>query len=307
MHLTWQQGMTFDGQTARFDGDVQARTATQLAMAPMMEATLRPRIDFAAPASEDQPEITRLFLDGGVYLKNSALDERGEQLSLDQMNVPNLTVDQVMGKLQSQGPGWVSTVRRQNVPGGAPALPAAPQNAGGPPADNQPLTSIHVAFDGGIQGDLDKHTIQFRQGVRTTYSPARDFTEMVVARMGQPLDQIGPRAVLMTSHTLTLTQMGLPHQSQWFEMMASGNVKVEGSPFTALATAVSYGSDKEAIVLSGEGYADAELWYTPTPGAQQSHAKARKFTYWLRDGMLKAEGLTQGDAWLPGTLRLRGR
>src|SRR5207247_8911342 len=33
MHIVWQQGLLFDGLTARFAGDVQIRTATQTASA----------------------------------------------------------------------------------------------------------------------------------------------------------------------------------------------------------------------------------------------------------------------------------
>src|SRR5439155_26308409 len=48
MHIVWQQGLLFDGLTARFAGDVQARTATQTASAPILEATLTERLDFQA-------------------------------------------------------------------------------------------------------------------------------------------------------------------------------------------------------------------------------------------------------------------
>src|SRR5207247_810550 len=48
MHIVWQERLVFDGLTARFVGDVQTRTATQVALAPMLEATLSHRVDFQA-------------------------------------------------------------------------------------------------------------------------------------------------------------------------------------------------------------------------------------------------------------------
>src|SRR4029077_3462596 len=48
MHIVWQERLVFDGLTARFVGEVQTRTATQVALAPLLEATLSQRVDFQA-------------------------------------------------------------------------------------------------------------------------------------------------------------------------------------------------------------------------------------------------------------------
>src|SRR5262249_26341875 len=66
MHIVWQQRLVFDGVTARFSGDVQIRTATQVALCPALEATLAQRFDFQAVSGQPQPELARVFLDGGM-------------------------------------------------------------------------------------------------------------------------------------------------------------------------------------------------------------------------------------------------
>src|SRR5262245_1059797 len=77
MHVVWQDGLVFDGQTVHLEGDVRARTPTQLALCRTLDAKLSRPIDFNAPNSRERMELGRLHLDGGVLLKNYT-DERGQ-------------------------------------------------------------------------------------------------------------------------------------------------------------------------------------------------------------------------------------
>jgi len=173
LHIVWQQGLIFNGLAARFTGDVQVRSATQTALAPVLEATLTDRIDFQTigqsrptvgqtpglphmPAEQrngtmprsdrPQPELATVFLDGGstgVYIEGRSLNELGEQVSRDQANVRNLLINRTSGRLDAAGPGWVSSVRR----GGA-SLPGSANKSPISQAPNpQPLAPSPTAHD----------------------------------------------------------------------------------------------------------------------------------------------------------------
>jgi hypothetical protein len=306
MHVVWHDGLSFDGQTIRLSGEVEARTATQLVMCPTLEITLSQPLDMANLRGKQPLELGRLHLDGGVYAENHGVDERGQPLSHDQFKAKNLTIDRLAGRLNADGPGWVSSVRR-----GVGSLPGAPAGIGGqPPAPHgvEPaeaaLSSIHIQFEHRIEGRLDQRTIEFQRKIRTTYSPAKDFDDLIVARTPEDL---GEQGVLMTSDKLAVTDMQVGGQ-KWLEMEAKENVIVEGRTFTVRAASVRYTSDKEVLTIEGNGRTDAEIWYQSVPGQPRTYTSARKLRYWLREGTFEGEDFNVLDLQqLSPRLKLPGR
>jgi hypothetical protein len=312
MHLVWQQGLNFDGLTARLAGGVEIRTAKQVVLAQTLDATLTEPLDFMETEKRPTVELGRLLLDGGVLVKNYGYDEEGQQNSFDLLKVKNLTLDRANGTLHADGPGWGHTVRKTagglpGLPGAARHMPAgAPGNAqpgnAQPSAAAGPLTSIHVSFERAIDGELAKRTITFKDNVRTTYSPARTFDDQIIAERPSDLNEQG---ILMTSDNLTMTEMLLPDVS-WVEMQATGNTLVEGTSFTARAAKIGYTSDKEVLTVEGDGRSDAQIWYQAAPGQPRSYTSARKFRYWLRDGTFDGEDFSVLDLQQLGNLKFGG-
>lgn len=307
LHLVWQHGLNFNGQTVRLEGEVVGRTATQLVKARTLDATLSRPIDMNATGARDPVELGRLHLDGGVYLLNSGFDERGQKISHDQLQAKNLTIDRLAGTLNADGPGWVNSVRRMagGFPGAAagreasPPAPMPPDTRSGEPS----LTSIHIEFERRIVGDLARREITFQHNIRTTYSPTSDFMKPIVARTPEDL---GEQGVLMTSDKLIVTEMLLPDQ-KWIEMQAKDNTLIEGRQFTVRAANVRYAGDKEVLTVEGDGRADAQIWYQAVPGEPRTHTAARKFRYWLRDGTFDGEDFSVLDVQQIGRgLKIRG-
>jgi hypothetical protein len=282
MHLVWQQRFNFDGLTARFEGEIQARTATQTAHAPVLEAQLTQRIDFAATGGQPEPELARVKLDGGVYIESRGLDEQGQQVSREQLQARNLLVDRAAGTLHADGPGWVSTVRRSGATGGSGGVPVSA--AAG---DQQPLTSVHVAFERAIEGNLARREIVFRDRVRTTYSPAREFSDLIVAQ--SPRD-VSERGMLMTSDRLTLTEVIVPGQ-RWIEVQATENVLAEGRSITVEAASIRYTSDKEILTIEGSTRSNARVWRRTAPGQKEDTMDGQKFKYHLRSGQIELDSI----------------
>ncbi|MDX1948634.1 MAG: hypothetical protein SFU86_24820 [Pirellulaceae bacterium] len=299
-NVVWQREMNFDGQTVEVGGEVQVRTPTQTATCETLAAALAKRIDFAAPQTDAPAELARLALDGGVFAENNGLDERGQRVSLDQLQVKNLVLDRAADTIRAEGPGWVSTTRL----GSAAAIPGSPPpplpmpTAPGQPLANVPpaLTYVHIAFEGGIGGSISQRRIEFQKQVRTTYAPVTDWNQRVVA---ERLSDLGERGVLLTSAKLTVIEM-LDGRRRWIETQASGNAVVEAATFTVQAPLISFSSDKEVLTLEGDGHADAELWYRTIPGEPSSYAAARKWRYWLRTGMFDVEDARVFDLNNPG-------
>jgi hypothetical protein len=152
-------------------------------------------------------------------------------------------------------------------------------------ADQQPLTSIHVAFEREIVGDLNRREIEFRQQVLTTYSPANDFNDVIAA---DPIGKLGPGMVLMQSDVLTITEFVIP-PLRWFELRATGHTQVRGEKVDVDAPIVGYSSDKEVLTIQGDGRADAKAWWHQTPGDDPIRYEGQLLRYNLRTGNLVNE------------------
>ena len=292
MKIIWEQGLVFDGLTARFVGNVQMRSNTQTALAPVLEATLSERLDFQATGGQPRAELANVLLDGqtiGIYVENLGYDEWGHQVSREQLKARTLAVDCLAGRMHVAGPGWFSTVRRGNA-----AMPGAPSggtssfqpvSSNNPTMNQESLNSIHVAFEREIVGDLNRREIEFRQQVLTTYSPASDFSDVIAA---DPIGKLGPRMVLMQSDKLTITEFIIP-PVRWFELRATGHTKVRGEKIEVDAPIVGYSSDKEVLTIHGDGRADAKAWFHKTSGDDPVRYEGQLLKYNLRTGGLQTD------------------
>ena len=298
LHLEWQKKLDFDGTLIQIEGDVHGRTRLQTVAAQRLEATLSERLDFQAPTSREQPELKRIRLSGpsGVYLTNRGENEFGEQVSFDQAQFPNLTIDldRAAGTLHADGPGWVSTVRRTaGLPGAPPAAgaSAAPAPIAQPayppvPTNQQPLTSIHISYQRALVGRLDKREVEFQREVRTTYSPASAFTDRVVIVTAADMTD---KSMLMTSDRLIATEMVTPVQ-RWIEMQATGRTILEGQTVTVNTPGrLSYSSATEFVTIEGDGRADALIYLRSAPGEQVSPQTIRSARYNIRTGQFDGE------------------
>jgi hypothetical protein len=324
MHVVWQQGLRFDGRTARFEGDVQIRTARQTVLAAVLEATFQEPLSFQPTGRPPQPVLAQVWLEGGpagLLLEHRAFDEEGRLAAHERLSVRNLRIDRTTSQLMAEGPGWFSSVRpaaamarsaaADGVGGGSPSpattlqppsdavpAPAAPpgrvpgadaaaRGGAGPSDPSAPsatpsspaasgLASIYITFERGIVGHLDQRWIELQQRVQTTYRPARDWSDVKVVTRPEMLD---PQGLVMTSDQLRLTQMALGPR-RWFELLATGNVLVEGRELTVQAPRVGYASDKEVLTIEGQGRVTARAWV----GRQRNFLEGERLQYNLRTG-----------------------
>jgi hypothetical protein len=64
------------------------------------------------------------------------------------------------------------------------------------------------------------------------------------------------------------------------ELIAGGNVLVEGESFTARSSRLSWSEAKDLLVFEGDGRSDAQLFRQLRVGAPTSSASAGKILYW---------------------------
>ena len=271
--VTWRDAFEFDGQRGVFSGSVKALGEAEFAEGQELTITLNQRIDFQSPRQAGSIALARLHLAGGmgeVIMQRVTRDERGQTSAVDNARVRNLAIDQTTGKFTAAGPGEVWTVRRdmQAIPGGG--LAPSPQSAAGR------LAFVGVKFQGQIVGDLNRREVEFQRQVETTYSQVQNWNGRVEATR---VEDLGESGVYVQSDALQLTEMVLSPTQRWVEIDASGNARAEGLKFVARAARIGYTSDKDQLVIEGDGRVPAEFWSRSAPGGVTSYVEARQFIY----------------------------
>jgi hypothetical protein len=254
----------------------------------LLTVTLDRYVDFQK-SLDRPPQVATLKVDGGVFLQNRTLDERLNQVSFDQFQVKNFSVDQRTGRIDAEGPGWLSSARigGSTVPGS----PAQPPAAIAPPNEELKLTFLRVTFQGNIVGSITNREIQFQRQVRTVVGP--------IAKWEDKFDpsnaaELGENGVVLVSDKMTVSEMRQanvqqgPQQSA-MEFEAAGNVLVEGKGVVAKAQRIRYATAKEQLIVEGEGRTPAELWYRSGPGKPEAYQSARKIKFSRRLSSIEVE------------------
>ncbi|MBS0209404.1 MAG: hypothetical protein JSS27_10645 [Planctomycetes bacterium] len=298
LDVSWQGQMQFDGLVARFERNVEARHATQALKTQLLEAKFSKPVSFQAspdggsgqldPGGDPtRPDISQLSCRQGVWLENRTIVENTLQ-SIDTMQMEELDLWQATGDVSGAGPGAVTSIRlgqagdalpgaQQGAIPAAPALAAPGQNGGAPG-----IVFLHVRFQRGLSGNLQRHQIQFDNQVRAVYGPIPTWeTRLDIDRP----ETWGPRGVGLSSDKLNLVEApSLVRGKSNLELEAIGNTLVEGTGFTARANRLTYSQGKDMLVLEGDGRTPARLYRQMRVGAPPVEAAARKIQYWPGTG-----------------------
>jgi lipopolysaccharide export system protein LptA len=310
--IDWQKGMDFDGSTAKFEESVSASTPQFHLQTNILEVKLKRPINFSDSKLQDrdQNEVENLSCWGGVFLENHSLDNRGQPISYDRMQVADLAVNLQNGALSAGGPGWLNRVflnsvdRKQNQPGagllgGRPAAPAVNNVAPSPDQPNNQLYCLHVSFQdsikgsfqGLITGNVNQGEVIFKKQISAAYAPVFDWSAMIDP---EKQDKLGPKGIALHCNYLKINQMPLPAgKDQTIEAEAFDNAVAEGGDgvFTARAQRMTYSEAKNLLILEGDGRALAELYRQKQLGAPLEKTSFRKIEY-----NLKTNGIRVIDA-----------
>jgi hypothetical protein len=112
--VSWQQGMQFDGRTAKFETAVRAeggylqprkqRLQFQT-YGPLLEVVLNQRLDFSRPQSAGPLDIETLTYLGPVEVESQTWDAQQQLIGRDSLRTRDLRFERATGRLTGQGPG----------------------------------------------------------------------------------------------------------------------------------------------------------------------------------------------------------
>ncbi len=289
LDVVWQGRMDFDGLTARFVDRVVTTSNASTLRAGSLDVVFTAPIDFGAagmPRGGPRTDVAKIACGSGVRIESESAAADGGR-SVDKLYVRDLVIDRGTGEVSGTGPGRLTSTRFGQPPGMAMPTAAAGMAGPGPagqsavaaPPRPDELTFLGVDFQRGLRGNINRRVMEFHQRVEAIWGP--------VAGWGETLDAHAPgglpaRAVSITSDALAVGQAAAaPGQRRTsIELMAGGNVLVEGESFTARSARLSWSEAKDLLVFEGDGRSDAQLFRQMRVGAPTSSASAGKILYW---------------------------
>lgn len=285
LDVTWHEKMTFDGEVAKFFGNVVATQKDDRARSEMkcqeMHAFFSRRVSFTEEQSDaDEPEIQRIVCLENVDVKNEEV-EGNKLMSLRRGHVWEFTMDPGTGVTTAHGPGYL-TVWSRGHGNSAGLSPTATVRA------NQSLSSdsaeweyIRIDFAGKMTGNSRDRFTTFRDRVRIVSGPVNRPHDVVD---GDALPRHGGK---MQCNVLEVTQTPpTAAQSGFIQLRGSGNARLEGrsdrtgsAVFSALADNISFDQSKGLYTLWSQGRNKATIWRESQTGGSRSAAPAQRIDF----------------------------
>ena len=278
VRVTWEKSMTFDGKAATLIGNVDAKSTNQHLMTNWLQVVLVDRIDFRKPSQKkDSVQILGFAADQGVNFRNKTYEE-GKLVSIDRFVLRDIQINQQTGKMFGAGPGWFATVRTNDQSSEfSPGLSLGGANNSTKEKKSKPLVNVQTTFQGNLDGNTQSRVVRFNDQVAMIYVPIERWMEPTLSdgRKRLPAD-----AIEMECDQLSLEQLTQVEGKWQSTIKATGNTRVFGQTFNAKAAQIKYVEAKDQLILEGQGRAQAELYYQPPEGGQETKAVAGKIFYW---------------------------
>ncbi len=285
--IQWQDRMTLDGRTVRFDESVVATAHQQQLRTETLEVGFREPIRFSDSKQASRPEIETMVCRGRVILEGREADGSAKT-SAERVDVMDLTINRTTGAIRASGPGRVVSVRLQSAQT-PPVIPdgLARPGAGGDGAA-KPLVYLDVRFQRELTGNLLQRQMVFHEQVRCIYVPVASWD----ARFDDDSPEaIGPQGVTLRSDRLAATQWTVPGRAgRAWGLEATGTTLAEGQTFTAQGTRMTYDQAKGLLVLEGDGRTDATLYLQQHPGQRRTAQQSRRILFWPAAKRFTLEG-----------------
>ena len=291
--IEWQTRMSFDGQTARFEGAVTASTRFQHVRTETLDARLRRPVSFSADSAQPDPEPAEILCRGGVVFENHAYDIEG-RVSQDVFEVADMKINLLSGDLIANGPANVTTIRRgfsdPTQEGSEKKIIPLQRGEG-------PKTYLNVRCQGPVSGklpvngNLPNGEVSFNEEVKAVYGPVGMWESTLDPNNPDVLDD---RGAVLACDRLSIAQMAVPGGEPAFELEATGNTVVEGRTFMARGARVSYSQAKDLLILEGDGRDDAELFRQERLGGPTNRFAQKKIEYSPSSKRLNVAGSRRG-------------
>ena len=289
LRVWWDEQMNFDGQTARFFGNVISVLQDSRMTCQEMNIVLTERISFVddaaglgklfagkrgddakASAVEDlakangkpvkkRPEIYSILCKDEVTVRSREY-KNNKLLGIQHARFAQFAINEQTGETEAMGPGWITSWDRGKGKRAALA-PTAVASA------NQPISTEksdweywRIDFVGTTKGNVKDRSATFNDRIVVVYGPVKHPSD-VIDPANLPSTGLPKNGGIMRCHKLQVTQhQKTEARDEYVELLADGNAKLEGQQFHGRADRIIYDESKEQYTLHSWAPRMATLW-----------------------------------------------
>lgn len=254
--ISWEKQLNFDGRMLTLEKNVETlvhsraangqSTRTQITGA-LLQTTLNRYLDLRQPERATNLQLKQLLYGGNVRIVSQTHTSNGQPLSVDQLHVHSMTLDQQTGDLQATGPGWGSSIRIQEQRNLAPNA-KKPAERTLLPNSKSGLIYVRVDFENRIDGNLLKRKIAFSRHVHTLYGPVPGWNSVLNPNIPGGL---GEQGIELRSDKLILIDTQQKNKPSIL-LEAVGNTRIKSQKYSAIAHRLTYAQSNSLLTLEGD-------------------------------------------------------
>ncbi|MDA0835474.1 MAG: hypothetical protein O2955_21685 [Planctomycetota bacterium] len=283
LEVRWQEQMDFDGQLARFFGQVQAHQQHDIMRCQEMQVSLNSQVSFTdrRPDDADEPSVKNVRCIDGVEVESSEYD--GSQLlSIRRARFWDFSLDQETGDTKAMGPGYITIWQREasKQPSFSPSAIVLANRA--TTSDNAEWEYTRIDFFGKSDGNIHRKTTKFQDRVVIVYGPVE-----------RPLETIDPDHLGVSGGWMRCQELQVAHlqnaddERPHIELLAKGNAELDGrttlskdaATFHGLADQISFDESKDLYTLRSFGQQNATLYRQTQLGGEPNTAFAQTIRF----------------------------
>jgi lipopolysaccharide export system protein LptA len=313
--ITWDKSMLFDGQLAKFRGNIYAEQDAGHLFCQEMDVWLDRKISFREGDKGSQPaKVQKLLCEKDVRIEQiNRQNEKGQLVSYKRMDCLQISMDNDPETneniVNASGPGIMRVFSLGGTDDMLPGLTSpspqqgqerkpktatpkkGPDNRAGkskpPDGKDQPaFTLTQMTYDGRLSANNRRGSAIIWDNVQVWHVPTND-PELKINPNKPPLGYMYLRCRKMEvfSHKL-------PDGRTSKEMRALGKAEVEAKEFSGRADTIKYDESKEQVILEGSEGNPAVLYREKVQGGNKDAIHALKITYWRTTGTFSVDRAT---------------
>ena len=291
LDIWWRKTMSFDGTTAKFRGQVRCGLEDNRIRCEELDVTMSERIKFGKRRSgRPEAKIKKIVCRDNVRFESYEY-EGNLLVQLRKGRVRQMTVNQLTGETDAQGPGWMAVWRRGKKDRGrlgGPGLVRSNQGVSRPRKTGWDYTRID--FTDKSKGNFRERYTRFGSRVDVVYGPVKRPSHVI-----DP-DELPEGGGWMRCRDLLVTQFKkTEHHPAYMTLRGDGNAEVEGMKFHARADTITYNELQDLYVFRSIGKRDATIWRQAEVGGQRSRADAKRMQFIPSQNRLKLVKTKQLD------------
>lgn len=293
LDIVWTGRMQFDGLTAKFEQDVVANNKEAQINTPELEVTFSEPVRFDGERQGQRPQVERVVCRRTVDFERR---ERmhGKEISWERLKARGLVFDYTSGDFEAQGDGAI--IRTWIDDGSAPAV--TPVSSTKKPASSQPKSKLpflylNATFVEKLTGNQRRDIVTLHRRVVAVYGS--------IPRWNAWLDpnypkRLGTDGFVLKCDALTVAKNGMTATGQSaVELFGEGNIVIEGSDFLSRCRNLRYASNKDLLVLSGDGRTAATFYRDQQSSPNPVDFAANQIFYWPKTQRLQVNNFNSLD------------